>query len=100
MAKSATKAARVRKGSTGPRVLNRELSALALNERVLELASDPDQPLLERVRYCSIVSSVLDEFFMIRIAGLLDQAASGLAVRSADGRLPADPATPASLRPV
>jgi polyphosphate kinase len=90
LAKSATKAARVRKGATGPRVLNRELSALALNERVLELASDSDQPLLERVRYCSIVSSVLDEFFMIRIAGLLDQAASGLAVRSTDGRLPAE----------
>jgi polyphosphate kinase len=70
------------------RVLNRELSALALVDRVLELAADPEQPLLERVRYCSIVSSILDELFMIRVAGLLDQAASGLAVRSADGRLP------------
>ena len=68
--------------------MNRELSTLALNQRVLDLASDPDQPLLERVRYCSIVSNVLDEFFMIRVAGLLDQAASGLAVRSTDGRLP------------
>jgi len=68
--------------------VNRELSTLALNQRVLDLASDPDQPLLERVRYCSIVSNVLDEFFMIRVAGLLDQAASGLAVRSTDGRLP------------
>jgi polyphosphate kinase len=82
------KPARVPKRSAGARILNRELSALALNQRVLDLASDPEQPLLERVRYCSIVSSVLDEFFMIRVAGLLDQAASGLAVRSTDGRLP------------
>jgi len=90
VAKSEPKPDRVRKQSAGPRILNRELSALSLNERVLDLASDPDQPLLERVRYCSIVSSVLDEFFMIRVAGLLDQAASGLPVRSADGRLPAE----------
>jgi polyphosphate kinase len=72
------------------RILNRELSALGLNERVLELAADSEQPLLERVRYCSIVSSVLDEFFMIRVAGLLDQIASGLPLRSTDGRLPQD----------
>lgn len=82
------KAALVPKRSAGARILNRELSALALNQRVLDLASDSEQPLLERVRYCSIVSSVLDEFFMIRVAGLLDQAASGLVVRSTDGRLP------------
>jgi polyphosphate kinase len=88
MAKSVSKSERVRKQSTGDRILNRELSALTLNERVLDLASDPEQPLLERVRYCSIVSRVLDEFFMIRVAGLLDQAASGLPVRSTDGRLP------------
>jgi polyphosphate kinase len=88
MAKSVTKSERAQKQSTGDRILNRELSALTLNERVLELASDPKQPLLERVRYCSIVSRVLDEFFMIRVAGLLDQAVSGLAVRSTDGRLP------------
>jgi polyphosphate kinase len=88
MAKSVPKPKRVRKLERGARILNRELSALTLNQRVLELASDPEQPLLERVRYCSIVSIVLDEFFMIRVAGLLDQAASGLAVRSPDGRLP------------
>jgi polyphosphate kinase len=87
MAKSSAKLSRVPKRSMGERILNRELSALSLNERVLDLAADPAQPLLERVRYCSIVSSVLDEFFMIRVAGLLDQAASGLAVRSVDGRL-------------
>jgi polyphosphate kinase len=88
MAKSVTKNERTQKQSTGDRILNRELSALTLNERVLELASDPEQPLLERVRYCSIVSRVLDEFFMIRVAGLFDQAVSGLPVRSTDGRLP------------
>src|SRR6266566_3952514 len=88
MAKPVTKSERAQKQSTGDRILNRELSALTLNERVLDLASDPEQPLLERVRYCSIVSRVLDEFFMIRVAGLLDQAVSGLPVRSTDGRLP------------
>jgi polyphosphate kinase len=82
------KSERARKESTAGRIINRELSALTLIQRVLDLASDPEQPLLERVRYCSIVSSVLDEFFMIRVAGLLDQAASGLPVRSTDGRLP------------
>jgi polyphosphate kinase len=90
VAKSAPKRVRTRKLTVGARILNRELSALALNQRVLDLASDPQQPLLERVRYCSIVSSVLDEFFMIRVAGLLDQVASGLAVRSTDGRPPQD----------
>jgi polyphosphate kinase len=88
MAKSVSKPKRATKLGRGERILNRELSALALNERVLELAADPEQPLLERVRYCSIVSIVLDEFFMIRVAGLLDQAGAGLAVRSPDGRLP------------
>jgi polyphosphate kinase len=87
MAKSASKSRRLPKPDVG-RILNRELSALSLNERVLDLAADSNQPLLERVRYCAIVSSVLDEFFMIRVAGLLDQASSGLSVRSTDGRLP------------
>jgi polyphosphate kinase len=78
------------------RLLNRELSSLALVNRVLELAADPEQPLLERVRFCSIVSRILDELFMIRVAGLLDQVESGLMVRSADGRLPRE--TLAELR--
>jgi len=86
MPKPATKGQR----SGGARILNRELSALALHQRVLELAADANQPLLERVRYCAIVSDMVDEFFMIRVAGLLDQAASGLAVRSPDGRRPQD----------
>jgi polyphosphate kinase len=75
------------------RLLNRELSSLALVSRVLELAADPEQPLLERVRFCSIVSAILDELFMIRVAGLLDQVESGLLVRSADGRLPRETLT-------
>ena len=70
------------------RLLNRELSWLDFNARVLELAEDPDVPLLERVKFCAIFSSNLDEFFMIRVAGLLGQVASGLAIPSADGRTP------------
>jgi polyphosphate kinase len=68
-----------------PRLLNRELSWLDFNERVLELAKDESIPLLERTRFCAIFSSNLDEFFMVRVAGLLDQAATGLPVRSFDG---------------
>jgi polyphosphate kinase len=68
------------------RIINRELSLLDFNARVLELASDPQIPLLERVNFCAILSSNLDEFFMVRVAGLMDQAVSGLAAPSADGR--------------
>ncbi|HXV33469.1 MAG TPA: polyphosphate kinase 1 [Gaiellaceae bacterium] len=72
----------------GERLLNRELSWLEFNARVLELAADPGVPLLERVKFCSIFSSNLDEFFMVRVAGLMGQEAAGIAVRSADGRTP------------
>jgi polyphosphate kinase len=72
--------------SSPEQLLNRELSWLDLNARVLDLASDPDQLLLERVRFCGIFSSNLDEFFMVRVAGLLDQVAAGLGVSSPDGR--------------
>lgn len=70
------------------RLFNRELSWLDFNERVLELAADSSLPLLERVRYCSIYSSNLDEFFMIRVAGLERQVAFGIDVLSPDGRTP------------
>ena len=69
-------------------LLNRELSQVDLMRRVLELAADPSEPLLERVKFCGIVSSILDEFFMVRVAGLQDQVLSGLSVRSPDGRTP------------
>src|SRR5579862_3871470 len=78
--------ARIQASSPGSSLLNRELSALELNGRVLGLAEDPNEPLLERVRFCGIVSSILDEFYMVRVSGLLDQLASGVSVLSADGR--------------
>ena len=68
--------------------LNRELSLLEFQKRVLQEARDPGNPLLERVKFLSIVSSNLDEFFMVRVAGLQKQAASGAQETSVDG-LPA-----------
>ncbi|MBK5223583.1 MAG: polyphosphate kinase 1 [Acidimicrobiia bacterium] len=71
------------------RLINRELSWLDFNARVLELAEDPSEPLLERARFLAIFSGNLDEFFQVRIAGIKDQVAAGLGRRSADGRTPA-----------
>ena len=68
--------------------INRELSLLEFQKRVLEQAQDLENPLLERVKFLSIVSSNLDEFFMVRVAGLQGQAASGAQETSVDG-LPA-----------
>ena len=67
---------------------NRELSWLAFNERVLALAEDESQPLLERVKYLAIFASNLDEFYMVRIAGLKRRADMGLQVPSPDGLSP------------
>jgi len=68
---------------------NRELSWLTFNERVLELAEDESVPLLERVKFCAIVSSNLDEFFAVRMARLEAQVASSSASTSPDGFSPA-----------
>jgi polyphosphate kinase len=73
---------------TEERYLDRELSWLAFNTRVLELAEDPDLPLLERARFLAIFSSNLDEFFMVRVAGLKRRIAAGVAVPAASGLLP------------
>jgi polyphosphate kinase len=70
------------------RLLNRELSFLDYAARVLAMSEDETVPLLERVKFCSIFSSMLDEFFMVRVAGLTGQAAAGRTIRSPDGRTP------------
>src|SRR5215218_4855330 len=72
---------------------NRELSWLDFNDRVLQLAEDPHVPLLERCKFAAIYSSNLDEFFMVRVAGLLEYVDAGIVRPREDGRTPAETIT-------
>ncbi|HET7420485.1 MAG TPA: polyphosphate kinase 1 [Candidatus Dormibacteraeota bacterium] len=73
-----------------PRYINRELSRLDFDERVLAMADDPRLPLLERVRFLAIFSQNLDDFFQVRVAGLKEQVLAAVAVASPDGMSPAE----------
>jgi polyphosphate kinase len=68
--------------------INRELSLLAFQRRVLEEAQDGQNPILERVKFLAIVGSNLDEFFMVRVAGLIAQMDAGIVDTGADGMSP------------
>ncbi len=72
----------------GPRYLDREVSWIAFNERVLEEALDDKNPLLERLRFLTIFHTNLDEFFMVRVSGILQQLQAGVEVLSVDGLSP------------
>jgi polyphosphate kinase len=84
----ATTAAAIEDALPEDRYLNRELSWLDFNSRVLALAEDTSLPLLERAKFLAIFASNLDEFYMVRVAGLKRRDEMGLSVRSADGLTP------------
>jgi polyphosphate kinase len=76
-------------GAYGPSLfINRELSWLEFNDRVLQLAEDERVPLLERVKFCAIYATNLDEYYMVRVAGLRDQIDAGVETPSQDGLTP------------
>jgi polyphosphate kinase len=70
--------------------INRELSWLDFNDRVLQLAEDERVPLLERVKFCAIYTTNLDEYYMVRVAGLRDQIDAGVETAGQDGRTPSE----------